>query len=86
MGAIAHFGSPPKLSRHEYLKVCQMANIADENISLDTIDNIFSETFLEDSKDLEKKKISRDKQLIRFEFFEILVRIAHAKYVATGAL
>ena len=81
MGSIAQSGDPPRLSRHEYLKVCQMAKIVDETFSLKKLDKIFRVTF-DDSDDEDCK--SEEKALIRFEFFEILARIAHAKYVLTG--
>ena len=59
-----------------------MAKIVDEKFTLKKLDKIFKVTFQDDSDEEDFK--SEEKSLIRFEFFEILARIAHAKYVLTG--
>jgi hypothetical protein len=52
----------------------------DKNISLSTLDRLFIATNVE-LVDMEENP---DKELCRFEFLEILVRISGAKYKDTG--
>ena len=58
------------------------ANIYDSNVTSSTIDIYFTATNFEE----DDQEGNDDSSLIRFEFFEILVRIARGKYVDTGKI
>lgn len=62
----------PNISWIHFSNFCEKCKIFDKNVILATIDRIFIATNVE----LEKMDENPDKALCRFEFFEILVRIA----------
>lgn len=59
-----------------------MAGIEDKAITKSVLDCLLLSTNFETEEDA----FNNDHDLVRYEFFEILVRIAHAKYVKTGEL
>lgn len=59
-----------------------MAGIPDKDITKSVLDCLFFSTNFETEADA----FSNEHKLLRYEFFEILVRIAHNKYVKTGIL
>ena len=59
-----------------------MCKIPDKNVGLATIDRVFIATNVE----LEKNDDNPDKALCRYEFMEILVRLANRKYKEPGIL
>ena len=62
----------PNISWIDFSNYCEKCRIFDKNILLSTIDRIFIATNVE----LEKNDDNPDKALQRYEFYEILVRIA----------
>lgn len=62
----------PNISWIDFSNFCDKCKIFDKNVVIATIDRIFIATNVE----LEKMDDNPDKALCRFEFFEILVRIA----------
>jgi hypothetical protein len=65
-------GSFPNISWIDYSNFCERCKILDKHVVLATIDRIFIATNVE----LEKMENNPDKALCRFEFYEILVRLA----------
>ena len=59
-----------------------MANIPDKNVTRGILNSILAATNFEEYSDT----FNDDRDLIRYEFFEMMVRIAHAKYVKAGTI
>eukprot|EP00347_Sterkiella_histriomuscorum_P002614 403367462 len=70
----------PNISWIDFSNYCEKCKIFDKNILLSTIDRIFIATNVE----LEKNDDNPDKALQRYEFYEILVRIAQSKFKDPG--
>jgi hypothetical protein len=71
----------PNISWIDFSNFCDKCKIFDKNVIIATIDRIFIATNVE----LEKTTTDNpDKALCRYEFFEILVRIAQAKFKDPG--
>jgi len=70
----------PCISWIDFSNFCEQCHIYDKNVVFATIDRIFIATNVE----LEKIDDNPDKALCRYEFLEILCRIANAKFKETG--
>ncbi|CDW72588.1 UNKNOWN [Stylonychia lemnae] len=70
----------PNISWIDFSNFCEKCKIFDKNVIIATIDRIFIATNVE----LEKNDDNPDKALQRYEFYEILVRIAQAKFRDPG--
>lgn len=66
----------PNISWIDFTNYCEQSKIPDKNVVLATIDRLFIATNVE----LEALDDNPDKALCRFEFFEILVRLANVKF------
>lgn len=73
-------GEFPDLGWMEFAQFCQDSKLVDENCNLAKLDLYFIATNVE----LEEQDGNSDSSLCRFEFFEILIRIAKGKYVDSG--
>ena len=72
--------SPPDFRRDGFYKFCEKARIPDRRLNRGVIDTYFVATnFEKDQMDG-----NSDSALCRFEFLEILVRLAKAKYIEFG--
>ena len=80
MAACADSGELHGLSRLDFINFCRRARLNDQKVSMSIIDNFFTATNYEE----EDQEGNDDNLLIRFEFFEILIRIADAKYFQTN--
>ena len=65
----------PNLTWLDFGKYIQQIGIIDENLSLSQVDMLFIATNIEETKMAE----NNDRALCRYEFWEILVRLAKAK-------
>jgi len=72
----------PSISWIDFTTYCQQKNIIDKQITLSVIDRLFIAV----NVDIEASSQGQnnDRTLCRYEFFEILIRIAGAKYKDTG--
>eukprot|EP00349_Pseudokeronopsis_sp_Brazil_P006027 CAMPEP_0202967230 /NCGR_PEP_ID=MMETSP1396-20130829/12024_1 /ASSEMBLY_ACC=CAM_ASM_000872 /TAXON_ID= /ORGANISM="Pseudokeronopsis sp., Strain Brazil" /LENGTH=291 /DNA_ID=CAMNT_0049692037 /DNA_START=293 /DNA_END=1165 /DNA_ORIENTATION=+ len=70
----------PCISWMDFSNYCDQCRIPDKNVPLATVDRLFIATNVE----LEAMDDNPDKALCRFEFLEILVRIANSKYKEPG--
>ena len=70
----------PNISWIDFSVFTDSCKILDKNVVLSTIDRLFIATNVE----LEQVSENPDKALCRYEFFEILVRVANAKFKETG--
>ena len=66
----------PSISMLDFSTLCQSTNMMDKYLNLSTLDRLFIATNVE----LVEMDDNPDKELCRFEFLEILVRIVGAKY------
>ena len=82
VGAIAHSGKPPQLNQHELKTILQLAGIKTKSITSSTLDTLYYSTNYQTEDDC----FNDSKQLVRYEFFEILVRIAKHIYITNGDL
>lgn len=64
----------------DFSTFCEKCSFFDHKISISTIDRLFIATNYEIEDNIENP----DRALCRFEFFEILLRIANAKFRDTG--
>ena len=69
----------PMINRDEFHKLCILWQIKDDNLKVADIDRAFIATNVE----LEEQKANDDLALCRFEFFEIIVRMAKTKLFDT---
>lgn len=67
------------INREEFHKLCNLWQIKDDNLKVADIDRAFIATNVE----LEEQKANDDLALCRFEFFEIIVRMAKMKLFDT---
>ena len=72
--------SPPDFLKREFFFFCQNAGIVDKNVNSSIIDMYFKATNFEEID----QDNNDDFALNRFEFMEILVRIAKGKYMDFG--
>lgn len=70
----------PSVSMNDFTSFSRKAKLQDLHLKQSTIDRLFITTNFE----AENQPNNPDKQLIRFEFIELLIRIAGAKYKETG--
>ena len=70
----------PTISIGEFTLMCKKFNFADKNVPQSTIDRFFIAVNVE----LENQDHNPDKELMRFEFIELLVRIANEKFCRFG--
>ena len=73
--AISNANMYPDINRETFHKLCNIWQIKNENLSIADIDRAFIATNVE----LEEQETNEDLALCRFEFHEILVRIAKTK-------
>lgn len=71
--------SYPSISWLEFCRMCQSWNIIDKNLKMDTIDRVFILTNVEE----EAQEDNPDRDLCRYEFYEILARLGREKYFNT---
>ena len=74
-------GIYPYIGWIDFSNFCDRCKIYDKQVLLSTVDRIFIATNVETS---EKMQDNPEKALCRFEFFEILLRVASAKFKETG--
>mmetsp|Transcript_33982 Transcript_33982/g.33126 ORF Transcript_33982/g.33126 Transcript_33982/m.33126 type:complete len:307 (+) Transcript_33982:58-978(+) len=72
----------PCISWIDFTNYCEICKIPDKSVVLATIDRLFIATNVE----LEAMDDNPDKALCRYEYLEILVRIANAKFRETGVV
>ena len=72
--------TPPDFGRQEFFVFCKQAGIIDKKISRGVIDTYFKATNFEEVD----QDNNDDNALNRFEFLEILLRIARGKYMDYG--
>ena len=82
VGAIAYGGKPPQMNQHEFKYILELAGIGTKSIKNSVLDTLYYSTNYETEADA----FNDSKQLVRYEFFEILVRIAHHLYIREGPL
>jgi hypothetical protein len=70
----------PTIGMVDFTQFCEKAEIFDKVINVSTIDRLF----IASNYEVEKNDDNPDRELCRFEFMEILLRIANAKYRETG--
>ena len=73
-------GQPPDMRKREFAMFCETAKIPDRNIHTGLIDTYFKATNFEEF-DMEGND---DNALCRFEFFEMIVRLAKGKFMDFG--
>jgi hypothetical protein len=69
----------PSISWMDFSNMCQHWKIIDKNLSYATIDRVFIATNVE----LVAQEDNPDRDLCRYEFYEIIVRLAREKYFTT---
>ncbi len=67
------------INREEFHKLCNLWQIKDDNLKVADIDR----AFIASNVELEEQKANDDLSLCRFEFFEIIVRMAKMKFFDT---
>jgi len=70
----------PSVTLLDFTTFCDVCKIMDKNVNLSTIDRLFIATNVEIIANDENP----DKELCRFELFEILLRLANVKYRESG--
>ena len=80
ISAASHYNNPPDINKREFFFFVQDAKIPDRNIHSGIIDTYFKATNFEEV-DMEQND---DNSLCRFEFMEMIVRIAKGKYMDYG--
>ncbi|CAK9105363.1 Leucine-rich repeat-containing protein 74B [Durusdinium trenchii] len=79
-------GAVNAVSWNAFTEFCQLCNIPDKNCKLQDLDTIFVATNVNDGeeeqgKDSNGKKLNPDRDLCRYEFVEIIARIAIQKFL-----
>ena len=82
VGAIAYGGKPPQMNQHEFKYILELAGIGTKSIKNSVLDTLYYSTNYETEADA----FNDSKQLVRYEFYEILVRIAKHIYITNGSL
>jgi hypothetical protein len=72
--------SYPTITMIDFSNMCQLSGMMDKNLTIGTLDRLFIATNVE----LVDMDDNPDNELCRFEYLEILVRIAGAKFKDTG--
>lgn len=80
VGGCIETGDPPDFKRKQFIKFLKKAGVVDKRMSENIIDTYFKATNFEE----EDQDQNNDFALNRFEFIEILLRIAIGKYVESG--
>jgi len=78
--SIAHYNDPPDIKKREFASFCKEAGILDAHLNTGIIDTYFKATNFEE-QDMETND---DNALCRFEFLEIIIRLAKGKYLDRG--
>jgi len=68
----------------EFGKFCKEIIIMDKVITLSVVDRLFVAVNFEDNSNGYEGEDNPDKLLCRYEFLEILIRLAGEKYIKTG--
>ena len=63
---------------------CQGCDLIHSNFNISTVDRLFISANFQDKSHQDGAVQNSQKELIRFEFFEVLVRIARAKLIEPG--
>jgi hypothetical protein len=79
---LASHSAYPNISWNDFTTYCIKSNILDKNVILSTIDRIFITTNVANH---EYKEKTNERVLKRYEFFEIIIRMAISKYKHEGA-
>ena len=74
---LASHSTYPNISWNDFTSYCIKSNILDKNVILSTIDRLFITTNVAQH---EFKKDTNERVLKRYEFFEMIIRIAIAKF------
>lgn len=82
ISAASHYGAPPDMKRREFYFFVQDAKINDKNINSGIVDTYFKATNFEEVE----MDQNDDNSLCRFEFIEVIVRIAKGKYIDFGSM
>ena len=80
ISAASHYGCPLDINRREFYFFVQDAKITDRNINSGIVDTYFKATNFEEV-DMDQND---DNSLCRFEFLEMIVRMAKGKYMDFG--
>lgn len=78
--ALASRSNFPSIGIINFCSWCDKCDVMDKSITIATIDRLF----IASNYEVEKNDDNPDKELCRFEFMEILLRIANAKFRETG--
>ena len=70
----------PCISWLKYQEMCEECEIIDKDLNIEVLDQIFMDT----SIDLEEMPEEPSTELQRFQFMEVIVRLAEAKYLKRG--
>ncbi len=81
MSAVIVDGSPPEFDLRGMTKFCLDSGILDKKLTKSVLDRYFKETNFEEVD----QDQNDDNALIRFEFYEIMIRIARGKYMEFGS-
>jgi len=77
---IASYSSYPAIDWIDFTNHCNTWSVVDKNLKMADIDRIFIATNVE----LEEQDANEDRSLCRFEFYEIITRMARTKYMEKG--
>lgn len=80
ISAACHYADPPDINKREFYFFVQDAKIPDRNINSGIIDTYFKASNFEEI-DMDQND---DNSLCRFEFMEMIVRMAKGKYMDFG--
>lgn len=75
-------GTPPDMGKREVFKFTQDSGIADSNIHAGIVDTLFKACNFEETE----QEGNDDNALCRFEFLEMVVRLAKAKFMDFGSM
>ena len=81
MNLISDSPTYPGINMLTFSQFCENCKIFDKNFNIATADRLFIAANFNDYGEVAGNST---KELIRFEFLEIIVRIAKAKYIDTG--
>ena len=73
----------PCISWIDFTNFCIECKIPDKNVGLATVDRLFIATNVDVDGSSGENNDNPDKALCRYEFYEILVRLANAKFRET---
>lgn len=72
--------SYPGISQLTFSYFCQQSGMVDKSFNLSSVDRLFISAIFNDGR----TDALNAKEMLRFQFLEILVRIARTKYMETG--